>query len=244
MSREDIKVADALVDDVFNILKRKFAGHIAFKTVGDLTDATGFTHWDLRELSKQLNVPEAKFQDHAEGLGKIEFLRGRIEALRANYGSSISHFEKAFELSPRKEFKALVAYYMGMTHGFWGKKDKAIEWFTRVKDMVGVDEEMGLQSAKEIEKLKASGGGGCFIATAACGFPGAPEVLLLQHFRDTCLVESWAGRFIVNTYGLLSPPPARLIARHPSLQRLAYHLLVRPAADLARLASQDPHEED
>jgi len=65
------------------------------------------------------------------------------------------------------------------------------------------------------------GGGGCFIATAAFGSYHAPEVILLQKFRDRILMASEPGRLFVAFYYRVSPPIADFIGRDDSLRRAA-----------------------
>lgn len=58
-----------------------------------------------------------------------------------------------------------------------------------------------------------SGGGGCFIATAAFGSYLHPYVMILRDFRDDVLMQSVLGRRFVNTYYRFSPPAADWISQ-------------------------------
>ena len=60
-------------------------------------------------------------------------------------------------------------------------------------------------------------GGGCFIATSACG-PDDASVETLRAFRDTHLATDNIGSAFVSTYYKLSPPIAEFIDDHPSLK--------------------------
>ncbi len=66
-----------------------------------------------------------------------------------------------------------------------------------------------------------SGGGGCFIATAAYGSSLDPHVEALRIFRDRYLLTSRAGRAFVAFYYRQAPPLAAFIARHETLRLLA-----------------------
>lgn len=73
----------------------------------------------------------------------------------------------------------------------------------------------------------SSGGGGCFIATAAFGSYRAPEVVLLQKFRDRILLASEPGRLFVQFYYRVSPPIADFISQDDLLRR-ATRLSLKP----------------
>lgn len=73
----------------------------------------------------------------------------------------------------------------------------------------------------------SSGGGGCFIATAAFGSYYAPEVILLQKFRDRILLASEPGRLFVQFYYRVSPPIADFISQDDLLRR-ATRLSLKP----------------
>lgn len=82
--------------------------------------------------------------------------------------------------------------------------------------------------AKEVSKASSN----CFIATAACGDPWAPEVTVLSTFRDDRLSRSRLGRAFIQFYYAVSPPLAAVIARSDTLRRAALGLVVRPLARL------------
>lgn len=76
----------------------------------------------------------------------------------------------------------------------------------------------------------AGSGGGCFIATAACGTADAPDVAALRGWRDRVLARSSVGRVLVRSYARLSPPIAGWIEPRPWARRMVRGLLIRPAA--------------
>ena len=63
-----------------------------------------------------------------------------------------------------------------------------------------------------------SGGGGCFIATAAYGSLMAPHVKILRDFRDRILLQNSIGKGFVGLYYTYSPPIADFIAKHDSMR--------------------------
>jgi hypothetical protein len=81
------------------------------------------------------------------------------------------------------------------------------------------------------------GGGGCFIATAAFGSPLERHVQILRDFRDRILLNSAAGKALVNFYYEASPPIARTIARNEGL-RLMTRASLMPVIGVAYLILQ------
>ena len=81
--------------------------------------------------------------------------------------------------------------------------------------------------------------GGCFVATAACGDPFAPEVVVLSAFRDGVLLGNSIGRTIVQLYYCVLPPIAAFIARSAILRFAAMSLVVKPAVRIVRAFNRE-----
>lgn len=88
----------------------------------------------------------------------------------------------------------------------------------------------------KLEKQMSSGssGGGCFVATATFGHYDAPEVVFLRTFRDELLSQSVLGRGFIQTYYIVSPPLAAVIANSESLRGIVRKFFLQPAIFLLR----------
>lgn len=78
-----------------------------------------------------------------------------------------------------------------------------------------------------------SGGGGCFIATAAYGSPLAGEVWILREVRDAYLLRNRFGETIVALYYEYSPVLAQEISKHPRVRK-AIRISLYPLVTLSR----------
>ena len=78
----------------------------------------------------------------------------------------------------------------------------------------------------------STAGGACFVATAAFGDPGHPDVAMLRRLRDEVLVRSAAGRAFIRTYWRIGPRLARIV-RADGLSGRAARAALQPAVALA-----------
>jgi len=90
----------------------------------------------------------------------------------------------------------------------------------------GVNPNPPLPNPTPNQSAESSGGGGCFIATAAFGTKKDVNVLILRDFRDRALSHSVFGRTIITIYYKISPPMADIISKHESLRLLARYILM------------------
>ncbi|MCX8063673.1 MAG: hypothetical protein N3G21_00685 [Candidatus Hydrogenedentes bacterium] len=71
-----------------------------------------------------------------------------------------------------------------------------------------------------------SGGGPCFIATAAYGTPLAEEINVLRAIRDNFMLTNVAGTAFVEFYYNISPPIAEFVGQHPFVATLIRIFLI------------------
>ena len=113
-----------------------------------------------------------------------------------------------------------------------GPKHPAIVRILKMQAIVDAHME-GRPEPTDAELKKRFEGGGCFIATAACGTDRAGDVIRLQEFRETVLRQTPWGAAFISLYESLSPSLASVIARSPRMRRVVRELIVRPARCVA-----------
>ncbi|MCB9650978.1 MAG: hypothetical protein H6730_30965 [Deltaproteobacteria bacterium] len=128
----------------------------------------------------------------------------------------------------------------GVSYAFWVV---SVDAAGNPSDPVSLGTAVPAEEEDLFERYKAAGGsadgGNCFIATAAYGDYGHPQVRVLRAFRDQVLAPTAAGRWFVDTYYALSPGAARIIADSPVL-RAATRVALYPVVWLAGHAIEEP----
>lgn len=227
---DNAKVGIALLEEVERRIKNLYGDVAAL--------APGFEYnpvydVDNKVLQEQLDIAEKKIGNFEEGLSYLNFLRGRLIAIKQSPMGNRTMLKCARYYQEAIEFgydEAVVRYYWGLHDKAWNERDKAVKQFERVVSLVGINSEIGMEAAKEIEKTKEQKKGGCFIATAVYGSYDSPEVKALRFFRDTVLLTNSLGRQFVRAYYIISPPIARFLQRHRLLRRFTQLVLIQPIA--------------
>ncbi len=234
------QIALALLDDVEDEIEAVLGTRIC-RVVSDGYDPE--LDAQCKDWVRRCEAAEAKAPGDREVLAISNTLKAqvfanwqKIQGVRGGHKRSVECYEIALaNVEPGGAKEAQLRYrYAGMlVHGVFSSKQKAIENYERAMSLVGPGDKVGLESAKELELLKAKKGG-CFIATACTGSADSPEVIVLSRFRDDVLARSPAGRTLISGYYRVSPIVAGVIAEHETLRRLVRHLAVRPLARLVR----------
>ncbi len=83
----------------------------------------------------------------------------------------------------------------------------------------------------------SSGNSGCFIATAACGSICAPDVLILQNYRDKYLLLNPFGQWLFRQYYRVSPRLAKLIRRSLIMRLIVRYSIIKPLVFIVKVST-------
>jgi len=111
-----------------------------------------------------------------------------------------------------------------------------VDPITRERPGVKALEERRLAEAERDGSVHGGAGTqtqGCFVVTAACGSPGASEVLVLRRYRDEVLMKSRYGRNMIAAYYRTAPFIATALEHSRPLRSACRVLLIRPLSRLA-----------
>jgi hypothetical protein len=161
----------------------------------------------------------------------------KMQGSRGTQKSAIECYERAIPLVTSPQMEADVRYRYGVMcrvsiAGTGGGKEKAIENFKRVIQLVGPESELGIECARIIQEEQSTKSGMCFVATAAYGSVIAPEVVVLSRFRDEVLLRTSIGSVLVKFYYKVSPYFATAISRSDFFCAVVRVVLLRPAVKM------------
>ncbi len=154
---------------------------------------------------------------------------------RMKRNSVIENYQKALSFQMEPQHRSTIYYRMANVYQFLGgKTEEIIHCKQKIIELVGLDDSLGRNAAKDIEELKSRHDGGCFIATATFESPLALEVLVLRRFKDNVLNRYLLGRAFIRIYYCVSPFVARIISSSIILKTISRNLLGRLITFLRR----------
>jgi hypothetical protein len=226
------RIALSLLDEVEKKADDQLGNAIAINYGPDAFDArvTNF----CEDMVKQCELAEKKAPDSKEVQIRSNLLKARLHGcskqagpMDRSYNHAVAAYEKALELGANEvetRYRMAIFYQVKIPRS--GAKEKSIENFERVIALAGADSELGIESAKELEKAKAKKN--CFVATAVYGSETAHEVIVLREFRDAKLLRSYLGRAFVRVYYATSPPIAAFLQSVSPARTAVRKLLLDP----------------
>lgn len=236
------KVALALLSEVEMRVSEVLGNHVAMPFDVDNYDAGRDVFCE--NMVKQCDLAEKKASDDTEVLFKSYFLKAQLygcwqkpQGVRGTHNKAKECYEKMLQIGANMGGDASMIHYryaLFCRVSPMGGKQKAIENFKRVIELVGEDSELGVECAKELAKEEDKKGG-CFIATACLGSDSTDEVITLSEFRDNVLQRYSLGRKFIKIYYHISPPIAKVIAESSVLKKLLRILIITPSVIFARL---------
>lgn len=128
-----------------------------------------------------------------------------VGANPANVDLALQYIDRSLEFAPENaiylNLKALLLW-----EGL-GQKEQATTLLEKAAQLNPRD----IDIQNNLKAIKTSQ---CIVATAAFGSPLASEVHLLRWWRDEILNTSKVGLWVVYIYYSISPPIARIVAKH------------------------------
>jgi hypothetical protein len=208
----------------------------AFNAIGDSLPTSEF---------KVITPPLAPDNPQASSVGSTVTVRWTDRSLR----ESSYRVERAITGGPFREVSSLPAnttqyqntgLSLGAEYRYRVRAQSAIAGFSGYSATIAITPNsttstgiVVISTLPSSDVIQASsGGGGCFIATAAYGSALHPKVNALRQFRDGYLMTNALGRAFVSAYYRASPPLANFIARHDWL-RAGVRTLLWPLVWLA-----------
>jgi hypothetical protein len=118
-------------------------------------------------------------------------------------------------------------YDQGYRHGARSTQDQARGAREAERERQKRDQEfqdrLAAQQQKQTQAAKP-----CFVATAAFGNCDAPEVIFLRAYRDESLSRNALGRAFIQTYYVISPSLAAVIAKSELLRAVVRKFFLQP----------------
>ena len=168
-----------------------------------------------------------------ETLGKVLSLRGRIKAGKTvKFPFPLPGFLRFQNTLNASDFRL---EFFDSDSGLWIQDGEGFEFRSGIPILYAeishfsewrVLKSTTLNTSGTLAAVGSSGGGGCFVATAATGNPDSWLVRYFQEFRDAWLLQRSGGSWMMDTYYHYSPPVAQRIESSAILRSLVLAFLI------------------
>jgi len=147
--------------------------------------------------------------------------------LLTQYDKCIKLLDSSLHLKKTLAASDAAAKMSQMCAGIVNKKGKEIL-------AKNIDRYVGIAQSIDPDYTKPEKKKGCFVITATMGNPLDENVLLLQNFRDTVLLNGPIGRCLVDIYYKIGPTLADFIQDKMIIRKICRAFVVRPAVIIAK----------
>lgn len=250
MEDQNLKIGMSMLDDLLEQVNTFKYDALAFAAVTGEYAMSPDEHAEItsaaERILKDCDIVEKKIYSDPEALSLLNYVKGRAYAVylpgklfpiprtKSHKNEAISCYQESIRLTSSNKNKGIATYYLARLYGVWGQKTEEISNYEAAVKYLTVNDPLGMEAAKELERLKAKKKGMCFIATAIYGSPLVEEVIVLQKFRDNVLIKSLFGHVFIAGYYFYSPFVVQLIIKLPILKEIIKATIVAPLVRFAR----------
>lgn len=187
-----------------------------------------------RDLNKAITYMKraADEEDNKEEPGLNFGELGRLYLLQGEREEAQQAFTEAVRRDPTWSLLIVYGFYNGQLTKL---TEQELQHWVEVAKERGFDAHLSQVIPVGGQKITIRETSSCFVATATYGTPFAPQVIVLQRFRDDVLLKNEMGKLLVAFYYFVSPPVAGAIRNRQWAKVLVRTILLDPIVRILRL---------